>query len=221
MTATLAIVGCGPRLEVALASPAMTSPGLVAMAGRTPRSELVMAAVDLLVRAAGIDRTEITGVVTSRGPGSFTGIRVALATAQGLAMALGARAHAFPSLLAQAVRTTAPSCLAAQPARRGHAYVQPFERRDGAPTATAEPTMTTLAELATVTTPVVAPAGFKLDPGTPLAETTMSTAEALLLLLEREAAPEITTLAPIYLENAPAQPVHPKVTAWPPSQTAS
>ncbi|MYD36468.1 MAG: tRNA (adenosine(37)-N6)-threonylcarbamoyltransferase complex dimerization subunit type 1 TsaB [Dehalococcoidia bacterium] len=37
---------------------------------------------------AGISRTDLTGVVATRGPGSFTGIRIGLATAKGLAQGL-------------------------------------------------------------------------------------------------------------------------------------
>jgi len=199
----LAIAACGPRLEVALSS-GDGAPGVVALAGPTPRSELVMAAVDLLLRAAGLERGALEGVVASRGPGSFTGVRVALATAQGLATALGVPAHGFPSLLAQAARTAERECLAAQPARRGFAYTQRFARRGGRPEATAEPEIAPLGSLASSALPVVAPEGLALPPGTPRAVAPLTTAEALLELLRLEPAPDPATLVPIYLEAAPA-----------------
>jgi tRNA threonylcarbamoyl adenosine modification protein YeaZ len=180
--------------------------GLVALAGPTPRSELVMAAVDLLLRGAGAERSAIEGVVASRGPGSFTGVRVALATAQGLAMALGLPAHGFSSLLAQAARTELPECLAAQPARRGYAYVQRFARRGGRPEAEEEPRIVALADLAGAGVPVIAPAGLALPVGTPLAPASITTAEALLALLAAEPNPDPSTLVPVYLEPAPATP---------------
>jgi tRNA threonylcarbamoyladenosine biosynthesis protein TsaB len=202
---TLAIAACGPRLEVALSSGA-GAVGVVALAGPTPRSELVMAAVDLLLRAAGLERSAIEGVVASRGPGSFTGVRVALATAQGLAMALGVPRHGFSSLLAQAARTVLPECLAAQPARRGFAYTQPFSRRNGRPEPTEEPRVAALESLADAALPVIAPAGRAHPPGTPLATAQVTTAEALLELLAAEDAPDSATLVPIYFEPAPATP---------------
>jgi tRNA threonylcarbamoyladenosine biosynthesis protein TsaB len=165
-----------------------------------------MAAVDLLLRAAGLERGGIEGVAASRGPGSFTGVRVALATAQGLAMALGVGAHGFPSLLAQAARTEVPECLAVQPARRGFAYAQKFSRRGGRLEATEEPRIVALATLADAGLPVIAPAGFELPAGAPLAPALMTTAEALLALLAAEENADPSTLTPLYLEPAPATP---------------
>ena len=166
MKTALAVAACGPRLELALAT-GHGATGIVALAGPTPRSELVIAAVDLLLRAAGLERSGLEGIAASRGPGSFTGVRVALATAQGLAMALGVPAHGFPSLLAQASRCGASECLAVQPARRGFAYAQRFVRRDGRIEAAEEPGIVPLAALVGSAAPVIAPAGFELPPGTP------------------------------------------------------
>ncbi len=221
VTATLAIVGCGPRLEVGLEVGGVGAPGLVGLIGPTPRSDLVMAAIDLLLRGAGIERDAVTGVASTRGPGSFTGIRVALATAQGLAMALGARAHGFSSLEAQAARTTGSGCLAVQPARRGHVYAQSFARDGANLRATDEPRVIEILELAGAALPVVAPSGLELPPGTPLAVTDRTVVEALLGLFAREARPDPDTLAPIYLEQPPAMPVQPKVTPWPLSPQGS
>jgi tRNA threonylcarbamoyladenosine biosynthesis protein TsaB len=217
----LAIAACGPRLELALLSPAANSPGLVALSGPTPRSELVMAGVDLLLRAAGLERAGLEGVVATRGPGSFTGVRVALATAQGLALALGIPAHGYSSLLAQAARTDVSECLAAQPARRGSVYVQPFARREMRLEAIGDPRVVPLVSLAEARLPVVAPVGLALPPGTPTAPAPIGSAEALLHLLAREEHPDPGTLTPLYLEPPPA--LQPTRTAppWPPSPKAS
>jgi len=52
--------------------------------------------------SAGVVRPEIDAVVAGRGPGSFTGIRVALAAAKGLALALGIPGYGLDSLAALA-----------------------------------------------------------------------------------------------------------------------
>jgi tRNA threonylcarbamoyladenosine biosynthesis protein TsaB len=208
-------------MELALLSPASPAPGLVALSGPTPRSELVMAGVDLLLRAAGLEHRELDGVVATRGPGSFTGVRVALATAQGLALALGIPAHGYSSLLAQAARTAARDCLAVQPGRKGSAYAQAFTRRTGNLEATEEPRVVTVASLADNALPVVAPAGMALPAPTPIAVAPIGLAEALLALLAREGHPDPGTLTPLYLEPAPAAPPARKVPAWPRSPKAS
>jgi tRNA threonylcarbamoyladenosine biosynthesis protein TsaB len=221
MTATLAIVGCGPRLEVGLAVAGAPSVAMVALVGPTPRSDLVMAAIDLLLRAAGIERTAITRVVATRGPGSFTGIRVALATAQGLAMALGAEAEGHSSLLVQAARVSGSRCLAVQPARRGHVYAQTFLRTDGGPRPEADPRVVPTVELTKAMDPVIGPPGLELPAGTPLAVANLATVEALLELSDTGKAADAASLTPIYLDPPPAQPVRPKTTPWPPSPQAS
>ncbi len=217
METVLAIAGCGPRLEIALAAAGMPAPALAALAGPTPRSELVVAAIDLLLRGAGIAPKRLSAVVATRGPGSFTGIRVALATAQGLARAAGAAAHGFSSLAAQAARTAVRPCVAAQPARRGEAYVQRFD----AGGAVGEPAVAALAELAWSALPVVAPPGLLLPEETPLAPATRTVAEALLALAAAAGTLDPETLVPIYVEHAPADSGAERGTGWLRSRRAS
>jgi tRNA threonylcarbamoyl adenosine modification protein YeaZ len=63
--------------------------GAVALEGRSSRNEKLLPAVDWLLSESGIDRHEIDLFGVTRGPGSFTGVRIGLATIQGLALALG------------------------------------------------------------------------------------------------------------------------------------
>lgn len=221
MAVTLTVVGCGPRLEVALLAPEMAAPAVVALAGPTPRSELVMAAVDLLMRAANLDRAEITRVLATRGPGSFTGVRVALATAEGLATALGVTATGVPSLLVQAARCTGERCLAVQPARRGQVYAQPFRRTAGRWQEEDEAWVIAIEDLTSSELPVVSPAGLVLPSGTPVASVQSCTAEALLSLADALPAGDLDTLSPLYLEPPPAVPPTRTAKPWPPTPPAT
>ncbi|HPS79147.1 MAG TPA: tRNA (adenosine(37)-N6)-threonylcarbamoyltransferase complex dimerization subunit type 1 TsaB [Thermoanaerobaculaceae bacterium] len=221
MIATLAIVGCGPRLEVALQAPGMAAPAVIALTGPTPRSDLIMAAVDLLLRAADLKRSEIGRVVATRGPGSFTGIRVALATAQGLGLALGIQAVGVTSLLAQALRVQAGECLAVQPARRGQVYAQVFVQQPEGWSPAADPGVVLVESLIESNLPVVSPAGLALPPGTPIAPTIGTAAEALLTLDEDRFPGGLDTLSPFYLEPPPAVPPARTAKPWPPSPRAS
>ena len=56
---------------------------------RVVEARSVLAAADELVHAAGISPRDIDALVVGTGPGSFTSIRIALATGRGLAFALG------------------------------------------------------------------------------------------------------------------------------------
>ena len=59
--------------------------------------------IDRALADCGVDRTALGGIVVGEGPGSFTGVRVAAATAKGLAHALDLALWAFPSLAAAAL----------------------------------------------------------------------------------------------------------------------
>ena len=87
--------------------------------------------IDDLLQEAAIPLTELRGVVTLRGPGSFTGLRVGMATALGLSQALAIPAVAVPTLPAlanwyQVARSAKGECLAAVDALRDHWFVQRF-----------------------------------------------------------------------------------------------
>jgi tRNA threonylcarbamoyladenosine biosynthesis protein TsaB len=55
---------------------------------RTADARSVLAAADELLRAAGLAARDLDALVAGTGPGSFTSIRIGLATARGLALAL-------------------------------------------------------------------------------------------------------------------------------------
>lgn len=88
----------------------------------------ILAMIDELCRGARIELTELDAIVFDAGPGSFTGLRVACAVAQGLGFALGLPLIAVDSLRAlawQRVRFGAEAAivLAARDARMNELYV--------------------------------------------------------------------------------------------------
>lgn len=130
----IALVTCGPQMEIALGASFLEAESVIRLGGVSPRSTLVLAAVDLLVEDAGIEPADISRIVVSRGPGSFTGIRAGLATAMGIAASTGAECSAYDSLSMLAARCALDGTVwAAQPGRRGEVYARRFELTAGGP----------------------------------------------------------------------------------------
>ncbi|HLL46631.1 MAG TPA: tRNA (adenosine(37)-N6)-threonylcarbamoyltransferase complex dimerization subunit type 1 TsaB [Longimicrobiaceae bacterium] len=65
-------------------------------------SSALLPAVDRALRSAGLEAGELAGVAVGGGPGSFTGVRIAAATAKGIVHAAGVPMFAYSSLLAAA-----------------------------------------------------------------------------------------------------------------------
>ena len=78
-------------VSVALGEPARFEV-LSAPQGRSSRELIAM--IDELLTRAGMEPRDLSGIGAARGPGSFTGLRVGLATALGLHQASGVRAGA-------------------------------------------------------------------------------------------------------------------------------
>ncbi len=76
---------------------------------RVSRAVAVLEDADQLLRESGAERAELTGIVVGTGPGSFTGLRLGLATARGLALALDLPAAGVPTL--DALAAGAPGAL--------------------------------------------------------------------------------------------------------------
>lgn len=60
--------------------------------------EVLLALIDEVLTAAGVERSELTGIVVGRGPGPFTGLRVGLVSARSIAAVLGVPLHGLSSL---------------------------------------------------------------------------------------------------------------------------
>jgi len=76
--------------------------GEITMGVEIRHSEALMPAIDFLLHRTRTLRTALAAIVVGAGPGSFTGVRIAAATAKGLVHALGVPLHAHSSLAALA-----------------------------------------------------------------------------------------------------------------------
>jgi tRNA threonylcarbamoyl adenosine modification protein YeaZ len=72
-------------------------------------SALLLEMVDSVLAEAGIEMAALAGVAALGGPGSFTGLRIGLATVLGLHQALGLPATALPTLAVLAALALAPA----------------------------------------------------------------------------------------------------------------
>lgn len=61
----------------------------LSLTGAVTHSRRLLAAIDYIMQKAEIDWSSIAGIGVSLGPGSFTGLRIGMATAKGLAAAAG------------------------------------------------------------------------------------------------------------------------------------
>lgn len=75
----------------------------VTLTDRGEHAARLVPAIAEVLEEASIDRNELNGIVVGEGPGSFTGVRVAAATAKGLARALDRPMWAISSLAAAAL----------------------------------------------------------------------------------------------------------------------
>lgn len=95
-------------------------------------AERVLPMADELLAEAGLGRGQLDGIAVGRGPGSFTGVRLAISMAQGLAFALDLPVITVSSLAAlamEAPRDDAP-VLAVIDARMGEIYAGAFRVAD-------------------------------------------------------------------------------------------
>lgn len=120
---------CG---SVAMASDG-TLRGEVRLPGALQHSETLFRSIDFLLTSLGTAIGEVDLFAAARGPGSYTGLRVGMAAAEGLAYATGAETVGVSTLAALAwqVGATEGSVAAVMDARRGEIYVGLFRRLNG------------------------------------------------------------------------------------------
>jgi tRNA threonylcarbamoyladenosine biosynthesis protein TsaB len=116
-----------PLMSVALADGGALL-GAVALEGKDSRNEKLLPAIDWLLSEAGAAKNDVGLLAVTRGPGSFTGVRIGLATAQGLALALDVPVCAMSTHEAVA-HGAVPGvrALVCDDAGRGEYYVSSFD----------------------------------------------------------------------------------------------
>ncbi|GMQ82392.1 MAG: tRNA (adenosine(37)-N6)-threonylcarbamoyltransferase complex dimerization subunit type 1 TsaB [Rhodothermia bacterium] len=83
---------------------------------------------------AGIEPANLKAIAVSSGPGSYTGLRIGVSTAKGLAYATGAPIVAVPTLEALAfplLQSASDPVIGLLPSRRGEVYLAVLEMVDG------------------------------------------------------------------------------------------
>ena len=87
---------------------------------RTGRAVSVLADADELLRAAGLTAADLDLLAVGVGPGSFTGVRIGLATARGIGLALDLPVAGVSTL--EALAAGAPGAVPVIDARRGEVF---------------------------------------------------------------------------------------------------
>jgi tRNA threonylcarbamoyladenosine biosynthesis protein TsaB len=120
-----------------VATSALVTDGEV-LGERVSRASTLLEDVDALLRQGGAHPSDLEALAVGIGPGSFTGVRVGLATARGLALALGLPVAGVSTLAALAAG--APGATPVIDARRREVFVlESGEARVLAPTDVAVP----------------------------------------------------------------------------------
>lgn len=90
------------------------------------QAERLVPLLNDLVRGAGVDWSDLTALAVGIGPGNFTGIRISVATARGLALALDIPAIGVSTFDAITKTATLPH-LPAVPAPQDRVYIAPAD----------------------------------------------------------------------------------------------
>ncbi|WP_315437468.1 tRNA (adenosine(37)-N6)-threonylcarbamoyltransferase complex dimerization subunit type 1 TsaB [uncultured Selenomonas sp.] len=106
----------------------------ISMQGALTHSETLMPHIEMALRMARVEKSELEGIAVSIGPGSFTGLRIGLASAKMMAYALHIPLIAVPTLeaLAHHYICEGVRLVPMMDAQKGNVYAQEFVwRMDG------------------------------------------------------------------------------------------
>lgn len=195
----LGIESATARAGVALGTP----DGVIASAQvtRGPRhAEILTPAIKFVCEQAGVALDAVDAIAVDIGPGLFTGLRVGIATANGLAQALGKPMIGVSSLdlLAHPLRHVATDIVAVIDARRSEVYAARYGVADGALKRVMDPTVLPPAEL-------LAQIGDAFVVGDTLGEYALPSAETLVELAKSREPSNPTDIAPLYLRKSDAE----------------
>jgi len=102
-------------------------------------SEVLMEMLDALLKEAGVKVKQVDGIAFGKGPGSFTGVRIACGVTQGLALGADVNVVGVCTLEALAEASGKDKVIAALDARMSELYLAAYEKRDGEWIAAIEP----------------------------------------------------------------------------------
>jgi len=100
---------------------------------RLTHSETLMPHIQQVLAMADLDKKDLEAVAVSIGPGSFTGLRIGLASAKGMAYALDIPLIGVPTMEALACQCPVPGIYAVPlvDAQKGNAYMAVYAWEDG------------------------------------------------------------------------------------------
>lgn len=108
---------------------------LIERASDQPRghADLVLPMVEAVLQEAALKLTELDGIAYGRGPGAFTGVRIAVGVVQGLAFGAGLQTVGISNLAAVAQQVARPGdrILVCMDARMEQVYWSSFAREPG------------------------------------------------------------------------------------------
>lgn len=93
-------------------------------------AELALPWAEALLAQAGVARSQLDAIAVGCGPGAFTGVRLAIALAQGVALALARPVVPVSTLATLAMAGQGGQVMAAIDARMGEVYLGAFTRTD-------------------------------------------------------------------------------------------
>ena len=117
------------------------------------QAALLVPTIEALMQEHGIAYADLDCIVSTTGPGSFTGLRIALATLHGLALAAGNPVKTITSSEAVAWGVGSGHFVVALNAGKGEAFLQEFTVNNGIPQAMTEITLHPQAVIKTFSLP--------------------------------------------------------------------
>ncbi len=95
--------------------------------------EIIVDLIDAMLRRCAVSTADLAAVAVSLGPGSFTGLRIGLSVAKGIAFAdnLPIIGVHTPDAIAAGIVPLSDSLIITLPSRRGEVYAAPYRNLDG------------------------------------------------------------------------------------------